>query len=299
MSRRKRDKNEVNDYEYRDGYRLVTDQEIEAVIRLYSEGRWNKNELRVYAGMQEHAVILQSSKVDLYRVVNSETKKRGIKRLSHKEIDAAASVIKETLPRDIGGQMKPVARKFLRYIAKGSASCSESILLMYYCHQRIRQPKRYERLLEKERFARFKYRELAEISGLRRATLSDGLKRLVNRGLINTVDVAKQNENIYGMLFVDGAVVSLTRKGTDNQPNRTRRKETATPAEEKRMTPREKTVTLINKDPKTTNCIGSRLRKKNELRLSLQKAMASPKKQLREVAERALMELDGKQSQAA
>jgi len=32
---------------------------------------------------------------------------------------------------------------------------------------------------------------------------------LKSSGWVNTVDVAKQNENVYGQLFVDGELISL------------------------------------------------------------------------------------------
>jgi hypothetical protein len=37
------------------------------------------------------------------------------------------------------------------------------------------------------------------------------LRRVIERGYLNTVSVVKQNENAYGQLFIDGQVVSRIR----------------------------------------------------------------------------------------
>ena len=292
MSRRK-NKNNVNDFEFRDGYALIDIDELEAVIGAYRKGRIRKNELRVYAGLYERSRLHKESKVDLYRIVNHKTKSKGIKRLSHKEIDAAASVIEDICSTVSGGQKKAVARRFLRYIARGSATNAEAILLFYYCKRRIRQVRPLVRLNQHERYARFTYREVAEAAGLRRATLCDAMKRLADRGLLATVPVAKQNENALGMLYVDGFAVTLTRSRSDW--NRTGQK-TVTPLSKNRNATGHKSVTLKNANPKTSSITLSE-REKQIARL--QEVADSPDNPMTQYAVRELIELELLALQAA
>lgn len=295
----RKNKKSINYLEFQGGYALVCTTVIDAVIHAYREGLFRKNELRVFAALHERSAMHKETRVDLYRAVNHGSGIKGVKRLSHKEIDAALEAVMEVVAETDDGQRKPVSRKFLRYIAKGSASGAETLMLLYYCKRRIRQPKAYGRLAKKERFARFTYRELSEASGLRRATLSDALGRLTHRGLLNTAAVAKQNENVYGMLYIDGARVSLTRVGADNVPYRVAVKKTVTPVKQNRMTPPEKTATLKNEDPKTEIKGASLIDKKEQGDRMLRRAMQSKDPVIRGVAERLLIGQQEKHRQAA
>lgn len=291
-------KKSINYLEFRDGYKLINECEIDAMLSAFREGKVRKNEWRVFSALHEKSALHKESNVDLYRAVNHGTHIKGVKRLSHKEIDAAKQVVEQTI-KDCGdGQKKPVARKFLRYIAKGSASKAEAVLLLFYCKRRIRQPRQYDRLAKNERFARFTYRVLAELTGLRRATLCEGLARLVNRGLLNTAPVSKKNENFYGMLYIDGTIVSLSRNNAQNRPYREKVK-TVTPIEVKRNAPQKKTVTLINKDPKT-KIESVSICEKRELNIEkMKQCLDSPIRAVREAAQSALIELELKHQQAA
>lgn len=295
----RKNKKSINYLEFQEGYALVCTTVIEAVIRAYREGLFRKNELRVFAALHERDAMHKESRVDLYRAVNHGSGVKGVKRLSHKEIDAALEVVLGVVAETGDGQRKPVARKFLRYIAKGSASGAESLMLLYYCKRRIRQPKAYGRLAKRERFARFTYRQLSAASGLRRATLSDALGRLAQRGLLNTAAVAKQNENVYGMLYIDGARVSLTRVGADNVPYRVIGKKTVTPVKQNRTPPPQKNVTLRNEDPKTEIQGASLMEKAEQGDERLKQAMRSKDTVIRTIAERLLLERQERHKQAA
>lgn len=248
MSRR-RNKNNVNDYEFKDGFALIDVAELDAIFEAYRSGRIRKHELRVYAGMYERSRLHKDSKVDLYRIVNHKTKTKGIKRLSHKEIDAAAGVVSGIFSTVTGGPKKAVARRFLRYIARGSATNAEAVMLLYFCKRRVRQTRPLVLLNRKERYARFTYRDVAKASGLRRATLCDAMKRLSHRGLLSTVKIAKQNENALGMLYIDGFGVTLARSRAEFGDIR---EKTVTPVRQNRNATWEQTVTLRNDYPKTS-----------------------------------------------
>ena len=125
---------------------------------------------------------------------------------------------------------KPVARKALRHIACGGATTVESLLLFAYFMRRIPQRKPMQRLLTGEQYARFTYAEFQAWTGVHRASQCRMMRRLIERGFLSTIPVVKQNENVYGQLFVDGQAISLTRR---NQ--RARR-----PAERQRHTRKEK-----------------------------------------------------------
>lgn len=296
---RKKNKNSINYLEFEGGYALVNTSVIDAIVDGYRQGSIRKNELRAFAAILECNAMHKDSKVDLYRIINQGTGVKGVKRLTNKEINASIEIVTKVIATAGEGEKKPVARKFLRYIAKGSASGAQAILLLYYCKRRTRQPKQYDRLAKNERYARFKYGDLSELSGLRRATLSEALGKLIDRGLLNTAPVAKQSENFYGMLYIDGARVSLTRMGEYNTPYRRSTKKTVSPLRENRMAPTNKTATLINKDPKTrikgVSSIELRKRNIDKMRVCLNSSCAT----VREIAERHLSLLEDMHEQAA
>ena len=86
------------------------------------------------------------------------------------------------------------------------------MFLLAYFMRRIPQRKPMQRLLPEERYARLRYAEFQQWTGVHRGTQSRLLPRLIERGFLNTVPVQKQNENAYGQLFIDGPMVSLARR---------------------------------------------------------------------------------------
>jgi hypothetical protein len=158
-------------------------------------------------------------------------------------------------------QSKPVARKVIRYIARGSATTVEALFCFAYFLRRIPQRKPLDRLQPDEYYARLKYAEFEAWTGVHRATQSRILQRLVDRGYLNTAPVHKQNENCYGQLFIDGPMISLVRR---RQTSRRRRRQVeqpqsvparcekkSTPTRDLINTPTEKRSTLRNFNPKT------------------------------------------------
>lgn len=206
MARRKR---ELTRDEFAGNYTLATREELLAIIEAYRERSIGKDDLRVLAAMLERRALHPRSRVDLHRIVNAQ---RSVARsLSRARIAKLERELEQRLANvESGGKQVAVSRRMLQYIARGRATCSEAIVLLYYCRRRLRQRRRLERLREGERYARFRYRDLSELSGCARATLCRAVARLRRRGYLATVEVAKLNENHYGGLFVDGPLVSLT-----------------------------------------------------------------------------------------
>jgi len=257
MSKKKR--NDVNYMEFRDGYVLVDEADLECVIDAYKRRELRRNELRVFAARCEREGLHGKSKVDLARIVNCKSGVRGIRRLSAGEIDRAEGKLRDALEKlrtDESRRRIAVSRKMLRHAARGGGTSNEIIVMLFYCMRRIRQRRRLDRLQEHERYARFTYRELEALSGIPRANVCRAVSRLRSRGILNTAWVRKQNENQFGLLFVDGPLVSLTctRQGAS------RAKRPATAAHEHKTTtasaridnaPEHKTTTLKNDNPKT------------------------------------------------
>ena len=52
----------------------------------------------MFAARWEAAALHQDSQVSLYRIVNCQSQKRGNRRLSHADIDAAAVKLNDLLP---------------------------------------------------------------------------------------------------------------------------------------------------------------------------------------------------------
>jgi len=118
-----------------------------------------------------------------------------------------------------------------------------------YAARRIGQRKPLKRLLSNERYARFTYRELAELSGVPKANLSRAVASLKEKGLLSTVWIVKQNENQFGLLFVDGAILTLI-PGAAKDRSHTERQKTTTPPRQNDNTPVIVLPTLRKIDPK-------------------------------------------------
>ena len=204
--------------QFQGGYAKVPAIELRALMEGYKQRIFRRNEVRAFAAQWEAAALHKNSRVSLYRIVNCDSKRKGSRRLSHAEIDASISRLQSHLPElvmqiadESTERTKPVARRVLRHVARGGATTVEGLFLFAYFLRRIPQRKPMQRLEEHEHYARFRYAEFEAWTGVRRATQSRLLPRLMQRGFLNTVFVHQQNKNAYGHLFIDGAALSLVR----------------------------------------------------------------------------------------
>jgi hypothetical protein len=256
---RKGKRNDVNYMEFRDGYVLVERAELEAIFEGYKKRELKRNELRLFAAMCEQKGLHWRSKVDIARTVNCKSDTKGIRRLSKGIIERAQVRVRAILdsvhPNDSERRIA-VSRKMLKHAARGGCTSNEIIVMLYYCMRRLPQSGRCDRLKEDERYARFKYGELETVSGIPRANVCRAVARLRGKGILNTAWVKKQNENRFGLLFVDGALVSLTcpRQGANRRlkPGSTPHKTTTTLSKIDN-TPRHESATLTKDNPKTSN----------------------------------------------
>jgi len=202
--------------------------------------------------------------LDLARILNCNSYRKGNRRLSNSQIETASHNLDQFLPGlqvtcdanwDQAGisHSKPVPRKVLQHVAQGGATTVEALFLFAYFMRRIPQRKPMQRLLPEERYARIKYAEFQEWTGVHRATQCRMLRRLIERGFLNTVPVVKQNENAYGQLFIDGPLLSRVRKRQTirhrSQAHRHGQKKSTRPQRKVNAT-RHKTSTLRNVNPK-------------------------------------------------
>lgn len=201
----------IDYFEFRDGYAVTTEAEVMGLIAGCRDGRLRRNEVRLFAARLERRALHKKSKVDLARILNCRSGTRGVRRLRTSEIERAAEVLSGRLLERRGEISRSIllSRKVLRHIAQGRCTMNEAVVLLYYMVRRIRQSKPIQRLKSGERYARFTYRALEQVSGIPRANVSRAVARLKTRGWLNTVDVPKRNENAYGQLFVDGVLISL------------------------------------------------------------------------------------------
>jgi hypothetical protein len=239
----------IDYWEFREGYAVTTEGQVTAVIAGYEAGKLKRNELRVFAGRLEEQALHKESKVDLARILNCNSGIRGVRRLRDGEIARAGQTLDAWPGAEAAERTRPVivSRRVLRHIAQGRSTSNEAVVLLYYMARRVRQVKPLERLKPGERYARFRYAELEELSGIPRANVSRAVARLKDRGWLNTVDVAKQNENVYGQLFVDGALISFS--GARRPVNNWRRQKAD--GERNDNTPLHETTTLRKEHPKT------------------------------------------------
>ena len=253
MNRKKR--NDVNYMEYRDGYVLVRRAELEAVIEAYKTRELRRNELRLYAAMCEQRGLHRKSRVDIAHTLNCKSDVKGIRRLSSGTIERAQATVRAVLdsaPQSVSEPRIAVSRKMLKHSARGRNTSNE-IIVMLYCMRRLRQVRPLGRLKESERYARFTYRELETVSGIPRANICRAVAKLRAKGILNTAWVKKQNENRYGLLFIDGSLVSLTfpHQGSNRrEPPTTVPHKTTTALSRIDTTPQHKSTMLKNDNPK-------------------------------------------------
>jgi hypothetical protein len=311
MSQNRNDKRSIRYRQFTGGYAQVLETQLRAILEGYRQGHFGRNEIRVLAGQLEQAALHEKSNVSLYRIVNCHSQRKGNRRLSDGEIQTAVQKLDQFLSalqaefetawnrEQREPTVKPVARKVLRHIARGGATTVEALLCFAYFMRRIPQRKPMQRLLPEEYYARFRYAEFEEWTGVHRATQSRILQRLIARGYLNTAPVHKQNENYYGQLFIDGPMISIVRPR-----QAVRRKPRANaPACEKRSTPRqdlinapsEKRSTLRNLNPKTE------IQEREQLVSNLKDGFLGRHRDpsLQRIAERAAQMLDEVVGQAA
>ncbi len=241
----------VDALEFRGGYALVTESALEAVIAGYRDGKLTKDSIRVFAARGEKSALHSKSKVDLSRILNCKATLAGVKRLRCGVIDRVGETIDSILKASQQGSQrrKCVPRRVLRTIAQGKLSCTESIVLLMYCRKRITQVKAMKRLETGERYARFTYRELSELTGISSANISRAVSSLKTKGFLSTVWVVKPNENEFGLLFVDGPALTLIKTAPKNRENPPVN-EKATPPAQKSNAPVIVLTTLKKEDPK-------------------------------------------------
>lgn len=237
----------VDRFEFKGGYAVIPEAELYALLTAYRLRKVKKNDFRVWAGRHEERMLHTKSKVTLNRVLNADASRPGIKRMSVGEIQQAGARVQEIIGSAQSGRRRIMPRLMLRAIARGRFSCTECVASVMYSLRRISQKKELRRLLPSERYARFTLRELETLSGVSRANLSRTIGCLKAKGFLSTVWVVKQNENQFGLLFVDGPLLSLIPgAAADRSVNHKK----ATPPAQKNNSPVLVLTTLRNKDPK-------------------------------------------------
>lgn len=264
---KKKNKKNIRYWQFEGGYARAWDTQLRALLEGYRLGYVRRNEVRVFAARLEYsAKHPNSKKLDLARILNCNSMRKGNRRLSESQIDDAARKLDEYLPSlQVGFEaeweqaektpyLKPVARRILRHIASGGATTVEALFCFAYFMRRIPQPKTMQRLLPEERYARFTYADFQEWTGVHRASQCRMLRRLIERGYLTVVPVTQQNANAYGQLFVDGPVVSLVRRKLVLRRQLgsplDKRNKRSTPLPEKVNAPPHKRSTLIKGDLK-------------------------------------------------
>jgi hypothetical protein len=319
MSRNRNDKRSIRYLQFAGGYAQALDTQLRAVLEGYRQRLFRRNEVRVFAARLEQSVLHEKSRVSLYRIINCNSQRKGNRRLSQGEIHTAIEKLDRLLPQlqasfdlekaraERKPKIKPVARKVLRHIARGGATTVEALLCFAYFLRRISQVKSMQRLLPHEHYARFRYAEFETWTGVHRATQSRIVQRLVARGYLNTAPVHKQNENCYGLLFIDGPMLSLVRPRQTAPKRRPRTyhpslpspsrdcKKRSTPFSVLINTPAEKRSTLRNLNPKTE------IQEREKLASSLKEGFLGrhPDPGLQRIAVRAAQMLDETSFQAA
>lgn len=239
--------------EFQKGFALTTRGRLLAVIEGYRAKVLARDELRVFAATLEHEALHPRSRVDLTHIVNKRTGTKGIRRMSGPEIEKArerlGTVLDRTADRNLADERpKSVSRRALQHIAQGRCTKVEAVLLLMYFARRISPTRPLQRLEEGERYARFTLAQLEELSGSPKANLSRALQKLREKGFLGTLAVSKRNENQYGLLYVDGPLLSLVR--TRQVVQRAKPAKTTTPRSRIDNAPHTESTTLRKDSPK-------------------------------------------------
>lgn len=265
------DKQSVQYRQFQDGYAKVPAIQLRAILEGYRKRLFCRDDVRVFAARWEAAALHKDSEVSLYRIVNCQSAKKGHRRMSRAEIDAATTNLDDMLPqleRQLAQKQendayqattKPVARRVLRYVARGGATTVEALFYFAFFMRRIPQRKPLQRLRPHEHYARFRYAEFKAWTGVLKTSVSRLFQRILDCGFLNTAKVHKLNENAYGQLFIDGPMLSLVRQKQSNRRRRRGRSTTVAPPPKKMPipcrdlgnTPSQIWATAINGNPKT------------------------------------------------
>ena len=142
MPHNRNDKRSVRYRQFAGGYAKALDSQLRAILEGYRRGHFRRNEVRVFAGRLEQAALHEKSNVSLYRIVNCHSQRKGNRRLSNGEIQTAVHRLDHFLPvlqaeceaewrrEEWESKAKPVARKVLRHIARGSATTVEALFCL-------------------------------------------------------------------------------------------------------------------------------------------------------------------------
>ena len=140
------DKASIRYRQFEGGYAQVLDSQLRAVLAGYQRGLLRRNEVRVFAGRLEQAALHHSSKVTLHRIINCQSQRKGNRRMTDGEIQTAIETLDRTLSplqRECETERpavnKPVARRVLRHIARGSATTVEALFCFAYFLRSIPQ----------------------------------------------------------------------------------------------------------------------------------------------------------------
>jgi hypothetical protein len=237
----------VEVFEFRGGYAAISERELFAILAAYKNGYLKKDDFRVWAALHEEGMLHPKSKVTLNRIINCKAAQAGIKAMRSGVIGRSEHRLEHLLSGIAEGRKRTVARVVLRAMAQGRLSCTESIVAIMYALRRVTQRRELKRLLPSERYARFTLRELEQLSGVARANLSRSIASLKVKGILSTVWVVKQNENQFGLLFVDGPLLTLIPGAAENRGAKQKK---TTPGARNNNTPVIVLPTLKKEDPK-------------------------------------------------
>ena len=258
------DKKNIRYWQFEGGYAQAWDTQLRALLEGYRLGHFRRNEVRVFAARLEFAARHPNSKQlqlcsrselelspqgqsSIFRTRKSTTRPESstsISPRSRSSLKPSGSRPRERSCAQAGRQ------SVLRHIATGGATTVEALFCFAYFMRRIPQRKPMQRLLAGRAIRPFRYADFQEWTGVHRATQCRMLRRLIERGYLNTVPVSQQNANAYGQLFVDGPVLSLVRRkqasSRRKRPPLDARDKRSTPRQEKVNAPLHKRSTLIN-----------------------------------------------------
>lgn len=189
--------------DYRGGYARTTD--LDALFEAIKAKKILKNELRYFCAKLEYEEARGAVSID--QIINTPGKRRFTSGEQERcKLSLIQSLVKDPKERELTAK---IPRKFLKVAAKGRLKMSEMITALFYFRWRMPQRRRRTSLLRGERYARFTYALVEQVTGLARATVCVALQMLRNNKLISIVWRPMYEIKKFGLLFVDGPALNL------------------------------------------------------------------------------------------
>lgn len=215
---KKRNKNKQEKH-FQGGYIRASRLQCDLLLELAKAAKGEGNKLKVHQTRIFAALLIKkgspNQNFSTDWLINGDEPKRRMTKGQQKTALDRLKEIKEGFELETDEKSKwdvKIPSKVLFQMARGKILALRAVLLILYFSRRMTQKKPYKGLKKGECYARINYKEVSELLGYSRSRICECMKWLRKNLLLFVVSMKKQNENRYGMCFVDGAQIGTKRR---------------------------------------------------------------------------------------